>query len=573
MGFVRFRGRVTGNPLLVQLSSVAVAALAVGAVSLLALRSVDNSGHSARRNADGAALAASVAAASTAAEGVLLVNRDPSAVVEVARRLDETQAASSELADIAPSAATLDLEVASGRTYQRFSVYLVTGSASDLAEFQTSLQQLREASGALGPEFADAAASDANDVSSTSMLAQLLMLGLVGIAALSVGSTTWLVSRRLAAALQAVRDERDALESVTASAERRNRQFEALYQVVNEITENLNLRYVVQTTVTESLGLFAADSVVLRVLRSGSLALEGAAPPDIRTSVPAEVPLGSGVAGRVARRGRSIHVGDRSGLNHSTAEAPAGAVAALVVPLIVGARVVGTMELWSSRAGAFTTDDDRMAELMASQVATAVAAADTHEVAQHQARHDALTGLPNRRQLEDDVATRHAQALTHAKSTAVVMIDIDHFKRFNDDFGHRVGDVTLQRVAEVLRAGIREHDSVYRYGGEEFTMVLPNVGMDDALQLVDRIRAAVERTPLTGETLEPVGPVTISAGIAVAPEHGRAMDILIELADHAMYEAKASGRNRVVGYRPPSDGGLAPWPRTDGPADAGERAA
>ncbi|MGD9934147.1 MAG: diguanylate cyclase, partial [Dehalococcoidia bacterium] len=477
------------------------------------------------------------------------------------------------LAELSPTAEAFELETASGRAYQRFSVYLVTGSASDLVDFQTALRQLLRLSGSLSPVLATNAATEAGNVQETSTRAQQLMLGLVVLAAMSVGSTTWLVSRRLAFALRAVRQERDQLEAVTAGAERRNRQFEALYQVVNEITENLNLRYVVQTTVTQSLALFAADSVVLRVLRGGSLVLEGAAPAETRDAVPAEVPLGTGVSGRVARRGRSIQFGDRMGLKHEVAEAPDGAVSALVVPLIVGARVVGTMELWSARAGAFGLDDERMAELMAAPVATAVAAADTHEVAQHQARHDALTGLPNRRQLEYDVLTAHNLALTNATPMAVVMIDIDNFNRFNDDFGHRVGDVTLQRVAEVLRSGIREHDRVYRYGGEEFTMVLPNVGMPAAIQLMDRIREAVGRTPLTGETLEPVGPVTISAGIAVAPEHGAAMDLLIELADRAMYEAKAAGRNRVVAYSPMSDGLVAPWPRPGEAPESGERAA
>lgn len=561
MGLTGRIARAIGNPLVVQLSSVAVAALAVGSISFFALRSVDATSRSAGHQAEAAALASTVASAGAAAQGVFLNGRDATAVVEVARHLERARDASQALTDLAGSEEALEVETASGTASQRFSVYLVTGAAADLAAFQTAVQRLLLLSGDLSPALSASAANDARTVQGTSTRAQQLMLGLVVLAAVSVGSTTWLVSRRLALALQTVRDERDRLGAVTAGTERRNRQFEALYQVVNEITENLNLRYVVQTTVTQSLGLFAADSVVLRVLRGGTLVLEGTAPAEVRSAIPAEIPLGHGVAGRVARRGRSIHLGERGDMHHEAADAPEGAESALVVPLIVGARVVGTMELWSGRPHAFGLDDERMAELMAAPVATAVAAADTHEVAQHQARHDALTGLPNRRQLEYDVMATHNPALANATPMAVAMIDIDNFKRFNDDFGHRVGDVTLQRVAEVLRSGIREHDCVYRYGGEEFTMVLPNVSMQTATQLMNRIREAVARTPLTGETLEPVGPVTISAGIAVAPDHGASMDTLIELADHALYEAKVSGRNRVAGYRAPAPGAGSPWPR------------
>jgi diguanylate cyclase (GGDEF)-like protein len=126
------------------------------------------------------------------------------------------------------------------------------------------------------------------------------------------------------------------------------------------------------------------------------------------------------------------------------------------------------------------------------------------------------------------------------------MVDIDHFKRLNDDFGHRVGDVTLQKVASVMRLSIRDADRIYRYGGEEFVIIFADVGRSEATVLAERLLRSVAETPLSGDQLEPVGPVTITAGLALMPEHGSDFGELIELADRAMYRAKESGRNRVV---------------------------
>ena len=127
-----------------------------------------------------------------------------------------------------------------------------------------------------------------------------------------------------------------------------------------------------------------------------------------------------------------------------------------------------------------------------------------------------------------------------------VMIDVDHFKRFNDDFGHRVGDVTLQKVAEVMKGAIREADQIYRYGGEEFLLLLPGLAEADALHLVERMLRSVAKTPLTagkpgacrsGDDFRPPGR---------RPGARRDLLELIRLADVALYQSKANGRNRVT---------------------------
>lgn len=223
-----------------------------------------------------------------------------------------------------------------------------------------------------------------------------------------------------------------------------------------------------------------------------------------------------------------------------------GYVSGVLVPLIVGARVVGIIICRSRRQDAFGEEDTRILEMMASQVATAVVAADTTETSERRAHQDPLTGLPNRRQLTDDLAGPLADVRLKARPTVVAMLDIDHFKRFNDEFGHRVGDVTLQKVAAVLRHSVRDSDMVYRYGGEEFVLMFLDSGQAEGMALAERVRTAVMAMPLSGDHLEPVGPVTVSIGIALYPNQGADIQELIGLADAAMYEAKEAGRNRVV---------------------------
>lgn len=335
-----------------------------------------------------------------------------------------------------------------------------------------------------------------------------------------------------------------------------------------EITATLSLRYVVNSTLREANNLMKADMTTLRVLRGDELVAIGALSGNGQEIANvATVKLGESPTGRAAKHGRIVKIEtgaeqamkpvNDTGFSPSQQTGSAPLESGMVVPLIVGARVVGTLSVWSRKQYAFDDEDARIMEMMASQVATAVVAADAMETSERRAHHDALTGLPNRHQLNEDLEGELATMNETGLPAVVAMADVDHFKNLNDDHGHKVGDVTLQKIASVLRNCVRDQDRVYRYGGEEFLLVFVNATPEEAIALAERLRRAVASTPLSGDKLQPVGPVTISIGLALFPDHSSDMTALIEMADGAMYEAKQSGRNRVVLWRPEDGAALA----------------
>ena len=352
--------------------------------------------------------------------------------------------------------------------------------------------------------------------------------------------------------------EKEELRATTAELRRRNEQLTALANVFADITQTLSLPYVANATLRETLAVMSCDMTVLRVLRGDKLVVLGALAKDGRALEFPDIPVGQGPMGKVAETGQAIrfdHDGEQmmrppgidgySGAAQQLGEAPNES--GIIVPLVVGSRRIGALACWSRQKGAFGLEDERIMAMMASQVATAMVAADTMEASEYRARHDPLTGLPNRLQLENDLRGGLAGYGAGPGATAVVaMADIDHFKRFNDEFGHGVGDMMLQMVASVLRRSVRDCDRVYRYGGEEFLLIFVNAEAAEAQILAERVRVAMETTPLRGGDLEAAGPLTISIGLALVADRDADIRQAIDLADAAMYRAKGKGGNSAA---------------------------
>lgn len=163
----------------------------------------------------------------------------------------------------------------------------------------------------------------------------------------------------------------------------------------------------------------------------------------------------------------------------------------------------------------------------------------------HQAIRDPLTNLYNRRFMLEGFEQALNRAERHNYSLAVLMIDLDHFKNFNDNYGHKIGDLVLTEVAELFRSNLRLEDIACRFGGEEFCIICPDTGLKDAYLLAEKLRVGVSELVLTDEQLS-LSSVTISTGIAVYPNHAiKSQQLLIE-ADKALYSAKKRGRNTTV---------------------------
>jgi diguanylate cyclase (GGDEF)-like protein len=163
------------------------------------------------------------------------------------------------------------------------------------------------------------------------------------------------------------------------------------------------------------------------------------------------------------------------------------------------------------------------------------------------AYHDSLTGLPNRKLFSDRLGIALAQAKRNQKGVAVTMLDLDHFKDVNDTLGHDVGDLLLKAAAERLSAALRKGDTVARFGGDEFVLILPDLkGMEDVIQVAQKIVESF-RKPFLIDTHELL--VTTSIGIAVYPHDGTDEGILLKNADIAMYQVKQAGRDQYQTYK------------------------
>ena len=161
------------------------------------------------------------------------------------------------------------------------------------------------------------------------------------------------------------------------------------------------------------------------------------------------------------------------------------------------------------------------------------------------AHTDPLTGLSNRRQFESILQAELAAIRRYGGQCAMAMIDVDFFKQYNDAHGHVAGDVLLKTLANVMRAQVRATDLLTRYGGEEFGLIMSRTPKPEALRTVERLRTVVEAYGFKDEHTQPGGRLTISAGLAAAPEDGSDYDTIVRRSDDALYAAKRNGRNRV----------------------------
>jgi diguanylate cyclase (GGDEF)-like protein len=343
----------------------------------------------------------------------------------------------------------------------------------------------------------------------------------------------------MTAALSARRTEADERQ---LAAQRTADRLRSVLAFAREVSGSLSPRYVLEALATTAravaggpevrVWLDAPEVEHLTLAYDSTLHRKSPVPP-------ARIHLGDGLVGRAAVCGRVCRPTDEdAGSEHLQA-------AGVALPLMVGSRVIGVLEV----VGEVLDGDAEalsMLETVTAHAATAIEAARMYQQAQALSVSDALTGLANRRSLDQDLTLEVERAVRYAHPVALIMVDLDHFKALNDTYGHPRGDQVLQQVARILTEQARSCDTVYRYGGEELAIIVRDSDLAAAQALAERLREGVATAFADGD-----GPaVTLSAGVAAVPLHAATPDGLLHAADRALYVAKREGRNRVAALAP-----------------------
>ncbi len=262
----------------------------------------------------------------------------------------------------------------------------------------------------------------------------------------------------------------------------------------------------------------------------------------------ATFPLDMGVTGWVVEHGEAqcvndIHLDRRAVTIPGTPDEPESLI---VVPLLVHGEVAGTINVgrMGKSEAHFSSTEFELARLFAGQASIAIQNAEIHRAVWNRAETDSLTGLHNRGAFDARLDTLLGETVPH--TCALIMLDLDGFKRYNDRHGHLAGDRVLQAVGRAIDSALRDRDLSFRFGGDEFAILLPRTRMNQAVQIADRVRHAIKVHPIVAGTL------TASAGVACQQADDTDKSALISTADAALYRAKAVGGNRTEGSGEPA---------------------
>ncbi len=316
---------------------------------------------------------------------------------------------------------------------------------------------------------------------------------------------------------------------------RRRAETESVARLLRGLSRSVSPDAIVAAIASELAAVAEADHVVVARRRSDPPRLE-ATLVSARAGIPSstttlsledlEAPIPAVVAERIARRVRDAYALRQT----------------LAAPLVVDGVVLGALIL-SRRGGAtWPGQVQGLLDEAAEEASIALARATSHRAAETRASTDALTGLPNRRYF-DEFCALLARRRRAGDAVGIMMVDIDRFKRLNDTRGHAVGDEVLRSVAGAIASAVRDDDVPARYGGEEFAILLRNPSRDVAVEIGERVRAAVGGLDLRGYGIPEI---SVSVGVAVQGASDQPIDELIESADRALYRAKRAGRDRVV---------------------------
>ncbi len=323
--------------------------------------------------------------------------------------------------------------------------------------------------------------------------------------------------------------------------QRRASQLEAINAVARETTVVLDVKELLAKACHKIQPAFDVSHVSMLVKEDEDLVLQ-AHHGDLTLRIPegGKVPAGAGLWGRALRESKTVIENDvKADPNFVGIYVESGS--RMCIPLVSFGQTLGVLVLDSARPGSFSVSDIQSLESVADICATAIQNAHYVERVKHLAYLDGLTGIFNRRYFELRIEEELERARRFNSGMAVIMVDIDQFKRLNDEFGHLLGDEVLRQVSSVFSQQLRKIDVVCRYGGEEFAILLSQTSQEHALGVAEKLRRMVDSWQFPGVPRS----VTISAGVATCPDHGSTREELVKAADAGLYAAKQAGRNCV----------------------------
>jgi len=325
---------------------------------------------------------------------------------------------------------------------------------------------------------------------------------------------------------------------------------ETLHGIARRVTASLKVEDVLEFAVSETSGLIDADVVHIATLLGGEGGLRIVAEHGQVTDgfLGLEIKEGQGVGGRVMAERAVFQTEDycadvRLVNPHDVALRAEGLRTVIGLPLFNRNRVVGVFYAARRQPRLFHPQEITILEMLASQIAVALENARLYEDVRQESIHDPLTGIFNRRLLEQRLREEERRAARHGRPLSLLMVDVDDFKRYNDTQGHAEGDKLLKALVAAMADALRTTDVLARYGGEEFVVLLPETDLPEAIRAGERLLEAVrDRCAFQGDD---VSAVTVSVGVAAYGDGRPEGPSLIERADAAMYRAKQQGKDRV----------------------------
>ena len=327
-------------------------------------------------------------------------------------------------------------------------------------------------------------------------------------------------------------------------------QFKSLAELSHRLSQSLDLAEIFAAALRMSQAITGHDAAAIVLPGDdGALALAAAGGELDKSAEGQPVAMEGTLAGWVIAQKQYLSIPDLAGRARPTPVLgkgldPSGMKSALIHPLPLRHSAQGALALFSREPDAFGRYIIRVSGILADIAAVAVHNALLYREMEQRAVTDGLTGLYNHRWFQGRLAEEIERAERLGTSLAVVLADIDHFKRINDAYGHPTGDEVLKGVAALLRSSVRKVDSAARYGGEEFALILVGAGEKGARELAERVRKSVAKLRFHADGNE--FKVSLSLGVAVYPDDAANKEALIAASDQALYRAKETGRNRTV---------------------------